>query len=89
MVVPLALNKFVDICRSKSEKWSELNDWQLRKSPGSVVSHPALGDAEAFCHGVRAHQGLNGKFLRGWLCVGQHKFLNSGRGSRTGLVLVA
>jgi hypothetical protein len=87
VVVPLAFDKLIDICRSKSEKWPELDDWQLRKSPGSVVSHPALGDAEAFGHGVRAHQGLNGKFLRGWLCVGQHKFLNIGGGSHTGSAL--
>jgi hypothetical protein len=63
VVIPLAFDKLIDICRSESEKWSELDDWQLRKSPGSVISHPTLGDAEASGNGVRAHKSLNGKFL--------------------------
>jgi hypothetical protein len=65
VVVSLAFYKLVDIYRSKSKKWAELDNWQLWKSPGSVVAHPALRDAETFGYGVWTHQGLSGKFLRG------------------------
>jgi hypothetical protein len=56
VIVALALDELIDISLPEPEERSQLDDGQLRKPPGGVIAHPALGNSEALCHGAWAQQ---------------------------------